>query len=188
LHGDVHAFGDLGRRGLAAQLLEQRRGALPDAVQRARAVERHPDDPALLGQGLQNGLPDPPDRIGDELDSLGLVELVGRPDEAEVALVDEIGEGHALVLVLLGHRNDEPEVAADQLVERFAVTGTDPLSQADLFLLRDQRVLADLAEILVQRSFIERRTAPAGSNLHWTHATQPRTEIGRDSYSGAAFT
>ena len=46
----------------------------------------------------------------------------------------------------------------------------DPLRERDLFLLRDQRVLADLAEVLVQRALVERRTAPAGTDLHWTHA------------------
>ena len=175
LHRDVHPLGDLGRRRLAAQLLEQRGGALADPVQRAGAVERHADDAALLGQRLQDGLADPPDGVGDELDALGLVELVGGADEAEVALVDQVGERDALVLILLGDRDDEAEVAAHQLVERLAVARADPLGEADLFLLRNQRVLADLAEILVQRSFVERGTPLAGTDLHWTHATRPRT-------------
>jgi hypothetical protein len=34
------------------------RGALADAVERARAVERHAHDAALLGQRLQDGLAD----------------------------------------------------------------------------------------------------------------------------------
>ena len=51
-------------------------------------------------------------------------------------------------------------------------------ARRDLLLLRNQRVRADLAEILVERSFVERRTPPAGTNLHWTHATRPRTGWG----------
>jgi hypothetical protein len=102
---------------------------------------------------------------------------VGRADEAEVTLVDEVGERHALVLVLLRHRDDEAEVAADQLVERLGVTDTDALREPDLLLLRDQRVLADLAEILVQRSLVERWTAPARTDLHWTHAIRPLGEL-----------
>ncbi len=174
-HRDVHALGDLGRRRLAAQLLQQRRRALADAVQRAGPVERHPHDAALLGERLENRLADPPHRVGDELDALGLVELVGGADEAEVALVDQIGERDALVLVFLGDRDDEAEVAADQLVERLAVADADPLGEADFFLLRNQRVLADLAEVLVERSLVERGTALAGTDLHWTHRLTPRT-------------
>ena len=87
-HRDVHPLGDLGRRRFASELLEQGRGPLADPMQGPSPVERNPDDPALLRQGLKNGLPDPPDRVGDELDALGLVELVRRADEAEVALVD----------------------------------------------------------------------------------------------------
>ena len=170
LHRDVHALGDLRRGRLAAQLLEQRRGALADPVQRARAVERHPHDAALLRQRLEDRLADPPDGVGDELDALGLVELVGRADEAEVALVDQIGERHALVLILLGDRHHEAEIAADQLVERLAVTRADALRELDFFFLRDQRILADLAEVLVERSLVERGTSPAGTDLHWTHA------------------
>ena len=132
-------------RRLPPQLLQQRGGALADPVQRAGAVQRHPHDAALLGQRLEDRLPDPPHGVRDELDALGLVELVGRADQAEVALVDQVGERHALVLILLGDRHDEAEVAADQLVECFLFPDANPLRQVDLFLLRYQRVLADLA-------------------------------------------
>src|SRR4051794_16459227 len=169
LHRDVHSLGDLGRGGLPSQLLQERGGSLPDPMQRPGSIQRHPDDPALLGQRLQNGLANPPDRVRDELDALGLVELVGGPDQTEVALVDQVGQGHALVLVLLGHRHDEAEVAADQLVERLAISDPDTLRKADFFFLRDQRVLADFPKVLVQRAFIERRCSLAGTYLHWTH-------------------
>jgi hypothetical protein len=66
-------------------------------------------------------------------------------NQAEVALVDEVGEGDALVLIFLGHRDYEAQVAADQLVECLLFPDADPLRQVDLFLLRYQRVLADLA-------------------------------------------
>jgi hypothetical protein len=141
---DVHPLGNLRGSRLPAELLQQRRGALAYPVQGSGAVERDPHDPALLGQRLEDGLSNPPDGVGDELDALGLVELVGRADEAEVALVDQVGEGHALVLILLGHGNDESQVAADQLVESLRFPDANPLRQVDLFLLRDQRVLADL--------------------------------------------
>jgi hypothetical protein len=154
LHVDVHPFGDLRRSRLPAQLLEQRRRAAGDPVEGARPVERHPDDAALLRQGQENGLPDPPDRVGDELDPLGLVEFVGGPDQSEVALVDQVGQRHTLVLVFLGDRHHEAEVAADQLVERLFFPQADPLGQPDFFLLGNQRVLADLPQILIERALV----------------------------------
>jgi hypothetical protein len=60
---------------------------------------------------LENGLTDPPHGVGNELDALGLVELVRGANEPEVPFVDEIAETHALVLVLLGDGHHEPEVA-----------------------------------------------------------------------------
>ena len=83
----------------------------------AHAVQGDVDDAGLLSQGLQDGLADPPDRIGDELELLGLVEALGGPDQSEVALVDEIRHGKALVLVIPADRHHELEVRVDQLVE-----------------------------------------------------------------------
>jgi len=80
---------------------------------------------------------------------------VGGADQAEVALVDEVRERHALVLILLGDGDDEAEVAADQLVERLALSDPDTLRKADFFFLRDQRVLADFPKVLVERTLIE---------------------------------
>jgi len=110
----------------------------------------------LLGQRLEDRLPDPPDGVRDELDALGLVELVGGPNQAQVALVDQVRERDSLVLVFLGHRDDEPEVRAHQLVQRLRVALLDPLGQRHLFLAGDQRILADFPQVLVERSLVER--------------------------------
>jgi hypothetical protein len=144
LHRDVHAFRDLGWGRLTSQLLQQGRRAFADAMQGAGSVQRHSHDAALLGEGLENGLANPPDRIGDELDALGLVEFVCGPDQPEVALIDQVRQRDTLVLIFLGDRDHEPQIAPYQLVERLSVSHPDPLGEADLFLLRDQRVLADL--------------------------------------------
>jgi len=154
--GDVHPFGDLFHGGLTTELLQERGRALADAVQRARPVQRDAHDARLLGERLQDRLADPPDGVRDELDALGLVELVGGPDQAEVALVDQVRERYSLVLVFLGHGDDEPEVGAHQLVQRLRVALLDPLGQRHLFLAGDQRILADLPQVLVERSLVER--------------------------------
>src|SRR5687768_10607029 len=105
----VELFGDLLDRGLAAELLEEVRAAASYPVESAGAVERHPHDAALLGQRLEDRLADPPHGVADELDALRLVELMGRPDQTEVSLVDEVRERYALVLVLLRDGDDEAQ-------------------------------------------------------------------------------
>jgi hypothetical protein len=78
-------------------------------------------------------------------------------DQAEVPLVDQVGEGDALVLVLLGDGDDEAKVRAHELVERLPFPGADALRQADLLIAVDERVRADVAKILVERPFFVRR-------------------------------
>src|SRR5688572_5534124 len=126
-------------------------------MERAGAIERHADDATLLGERLEDCLPDPPDGVGDELDPLRLVELVCGADQAEVALVDQVRERDALVLILLRDRHDEAEVRPNQLVQRLLIVRADALRQRDLLVARDQRVRADVAEILVERPFLVRR-------------------------------
>ena len=146
--------------------MEKRRTPPSDAVECTCPIQGNPNDAALLREGLQNCLADPPHRIADELDAFGLVELMGGADETEVALIDEIGKRHPLVLILLRHRHHEPEVGADQLVERLLFPTLDTLRKARLFSLVDQRILADLFEVLVKRSFPE--SAFTGSKPHLT--------------------
>jgi len=121
-----------------------------------RTVQRDAHDPALFGQRLQDRLTNPPHGVGDELDALGLVELMRCTDEAEIALVDEVGQTHPLVLILLGHRHHEPEVAAHELVERRLTPVPDVLRQRYFVVASDQRILTDLAQILIQGSIFRR--------------------------------
>jgi hypothetical protein len=81
---------------------------------------------------------------------------VGRANEAEVALVDEVGERDALVLIFLGNGDDESQVRANQRVERFLIVDADALRQQNLLLAIDQWIGTDVAEVLVERSFVER--------------------------------
>src|SRR5687767_7876846 len=122
-------------------------------MQRPGAIEWHADDAGLLRQGLQNGLTNPPDRVRDELDALRLIELVSSPDESEVALVDEIGERDALILVLLRDGHDEAKIGAHELIERLLIIHADALREPHLFVAGDQRINADVAEVLVERPF-----------------------------------
>src|SRR6056297_1813493 len=81
-----------------------------------------------------------------------------------VFLVDEVRERYALVLILLRHGDDEAEVRTHELVQRLFLALADELGQACLLGTVDQRVLADLLEVLVERS-VPRRSLP-GREAH----------------------
>ncbi len=149
--GHLHLARELGEGRLAPQLLGERRRAPADPVHGARAGERHPHDPRLLGESLQDRLADPPDGVGDELDALGLVELPGRPHQPDVSLVDQVGERHPLVLVLLGHRDHEAEVGPDELVHRLGVAVADSPREPGFLLAVDEGVRRDVAQVLIER-------------------------------------
>src|ERR687889_690914 len=58
------------------------------------------DGPSLVGDGAGYRLPYPPRRIRRELVTLGVVELLGRPYEPEVALLDEVEKRNPPVAIL----------------------------------------------------------------------------------------
>jgi len=102
------------------------------------------------GERGEDGLANPPDGVRDELDALIGVELPRRRQEADVSLADEVGEGQAAVLVLLGDRDHEAEVPLHQLLHGLRVAGAHQPGDGDLLLRRQERGLADLEQVLVQ--------------------------------------
>src|SRR5919112_3601883 len=72
--------------------------------------------PPLVGDGAGYCLPYPPRRIRRELVAFGMVELLGRPYEPEVALLDEIEKRNTAITILLGDGDDEPQVGLDETV------------------------------------------------------------------------
>ena len=115
------------------QLLEARL-CLAGPVEQAGLVQRNPYHVGLLGDGLENRLADPPHGIGDELEAAGLVKLLRCLDEADVALVDQVRQTQALVLVLLGYRHNKAQVGIDKLVKGLLVTLVDALGKLHLLI------------------------------------------------------
>ena len=76
---------------------------LIDLAQCTALVERESHDAALLSDGLEDALTDPPDGIGNEFESTRLVKFLSSLHQSDVALVDQVGKRQTLVLVLLGH-------------------------------------------------------------------------------------
>ena len=137
-------------------------------------VDGQPDGAAGVGHGAGDRLPDPPGGVGRELEALGVVELLDRADQADVALLDQVQERHAVAGVALGHRHHQPQVGLQQVRlgglavdgQRLVVpllgggealllgeqalgveAGLDPLGQLDLLLGGQQRGLADGVEV-----------------------------------------
>ena len=81
-------------------------------------VHGQPDHARRVGDAALDRLADPPGRVRRELEALAPVELVDRVDEAEVALLHDVEQGQPGRLVLLGDRDDEPQVRVHELAVR----------------------------------------------------------------------
>ena len=100
--------------GFLAAALTQRVARPFDCGGGVAHASRHADRAALLGDGATDGLAYPPRRVGGELVTPLVVELLHGADEAEVALLHEIEQRHAGALVALGDVHHEPQVRHDE--------------------------------------------------------------------------
>ena len=128
-------------------------------VDGADLVEWQSDDAALLCEGLENGLANPPDGIGNKLKASGLVELLGGLYQSHVTFVDKVWQGESLVLILLGNADDEAEVGPHQLVEGTPVALAYLLGEFHFLLNGKQRLTAYFLQILVERGTVATRDA-----------------------------
>src|SRR5207302_10402161 len=97
-------------------------------------VNRDPDRPRLVRKRTSDRLPDPPGGVSRELEAPAVVELLGRADETERALLDQVEKRKPLVPVTLGDRDHQPQVRLDHLLLGGERAALDPLGQLDLLL------------------------------------------------------
>jgi hypothetical protein len=111
-------------------------------------LDGQPDHAALVADGAADRLADPDRRVGGEAVAAAGVELLHGADQANGALLDEVGERHAvlLALVALGHVDDEPEVGLHHPVLRREVAALHAPGQAQLLDRRQQRRAGDPGE------------------------------------------
>src|SRR5436190_6504325 len=147
----VELLADLRGQRLAAELRAQLALGADDLVQLLDHVHGHPDRARLVRERAGDRLPDPPGRVGRELEALAVVELLRRANEPDRPLLDQIEERQALVPVLLRDRHDEAEVRLDHLLLRGVVAALDPLRELDLLRGGEQVDLADVLEEQLQR-------------------------------------
>ena len=112
------------------------------------------DGSGLIGNGAGDGLPDPPRRIGGELEALGVVKLLHSLDEAQVALLNQVKEEHTAPDIALGDGDDQTQVGLGQLLFgrlRLRATLEHLLGDLDFLVGGQQRNLADLLEVHAHR-------------------------------------
>ena len=117
-----------------AQLLQELAADPDDLVDGLHHVDRDADGAGLVGDGPGDGLPDPPGGVGGELVALGVVELLHRLDQAQIALLDQIQEQHAPAHVPLGDGHHQAEVGLRQLLLGGLTLGVGGLPGGDLLL------------------------------------------------------
>ena len=129
--------------------VQQSRGAA-QPVEVGGPIERNAHRPAMPGDGGLNRLPDPPHRVGDELDAAIGIELPGGGHETQVALPDEVHQGNPAVLEFLGHRDHEANVVARQPLLGLDIAAERQAGECRLLHDRQEWNPADLLEIEIQ--------------------------------------
>ncbi len=149
--GQIERDADLVVRRVAAEILRQSALGAVDPLQLVDDVHGQADGAALVGDGARHRLADPPRRVGRELEALRPVELLDRPDQPEVAFLDQVEQRQARARVHLRDRDDETQVALDEVLLRPLVAGVLAPRELVLLLARQQRAVADLAHVGAQQ-------------------------------------
>ena len=109
-HRHLQLFGDLLVGRLVTVLVQQLAVHLFHLVDGLHHVYRNANGTCLVGNGTGDCLPDPPCCIGGKLKALGVVKLLNRLDQAQIALLNEVKELHAASHIALGNGNHQTEV------------------------------------------------------------------------------
>jgi RNA polymerase sigma factor (sigma-70 family) len=118
--------------------------ALPD-------VHGDADRAALVREAALDGLADPKSGVGGELVALAPVELLGRADQAQDALLDQVEQRELLALVLLRDRHHQAQVRVDHPLLGLEVPLLDPLRELHLLQRGQKRMTADLVQEELER-------------------------------------
>jgi hypothetical protein len=73
-----------------------------------------------------------------------------RGQEANVAFADQVDERKTSVLILLRDRDDEPQIALDELLKGFPISGPDFPSEVQLLGAFEEGIRTDLIQVLIE--------------------------------------
>ena len=104
--GDFHARADLFAGGLAPVFLHKAAADAQELVYRLNHMHGDADGSGLVGYGAGDSLAYPPCSVCAEFVALAVVELFHGADEADVALLDEVKQGHSSADVFFGDADD----------------------------------------------------------------------------------
>ena len=96
-------------------------------------------------------LADPPGGVGRKLEAPSVVELLDRPHQPQVPLLDQVQKRQASALVPLGHRHHQPEVALRHAPSSRRRARLDLLGQLDFVGSGQQPEAADLPKVRPKR-------------------------------------
>ena len=176
---------ELGDRRLAVQLLREHAAGAHQAAHLVGDVDGQADDPALVGERARDRLPDPPGRVGRELEAHLVVELLDGADEPEVALLDQVEERHAGLRVVPGDRHHEPEVALDQAALGGLVAHVLPPGELALLGRGQEPAVADLADVELERVLGGRRRVEHVDLRPLSGSASTGSRLGRSSRRGS---
>lgn len=109
------------------------------------------DGARLIRDRAGDGLANPPGRVGRKFESLGVVKLIHRLDQAEVALLDQVEELHAAPHIALCNADDQAQICLRQPLLSDRIVFTDADGKVNFFLTAQQGNAADLFEIDLDR-------------------------------------
>ena len=148
---DADLCGDLVVARVAVELLAECAPGAQDAAHLITDVRREADRAALIGEGARDGLADPPGGVGREPVAHAVVELLDRPDQAHVPLLDQVEQWHVRARVVACDRHHEAQVRLDQTP--LGVLVAEVLAARELPLLgaAEQPPIAELADVELER-------------------------------------
>ena len=104
--------------GSRPKFLEKLARLANQLVDRLDHVHGDADRAGLVGDGAGDRLANPPGGVGAELVALGVVELLDRADQADIALLDQVQQRHAAPDILLGHADHEAQISLGEATAR----------------------------------------------------------------------
>jgi hypothetical protein len=112
---ELHPLADILDGRFPAQILNQIAPGHAHPVHHLEHVHGDADGARLVGDGPADRLADPPGGVSGELKASAVIELLHRPQEAQVALLDEVEERHPPPRVAFGDGDDQSQVRLHQL-------------------------------------------------------------------------
>src|SRR5918911_352900 len=148
---DLHAGHgrDLVQLGLTLELHRELVADAADLARLRRDVGGQADGTGGVVEAALDRLADPQRGVRREAEALAPVELLGRADQAEHALLDEVVQGEAVALVPAGDRDDQAQGRVDEAILGHQVAALDALGQLDLLgRLQQLKAVRPLQELL----------------------------------------